>query len=182
MKKQSAKKVAKKSTKPKGPATGGAHADRLYSLEVFIIEGLLTEAFVKRNPEISRVIKIRGDQTLADLHDAIFDAFDRDDEHLYEFQFGKGPRDFDGPRYRRQMPDGIFDFDEEVAGVAEKTTIDSLKLKVDDAFGYWFDFGDDWLHQINVTAIDDSIPKGKYPKVISRVGASPPQYPDMDEE
>jgi len=32
-----------------------------------------------------RRITIRGDQTLKDLHHAIFRAFDRYDEHLYAF-------------------------------------------------------------------------------------------------
>ena len=64
---------------------------RLYTLEVFIISGPITEKFAKKNPVISRTIQIRGDQTLEDLHHAIFDAFGRWEEHLYEFQFGKGP-------------------------------------------------------------------------------------------
>ena len=53
-------------------------------------------------------------------------------------------------------------------------------MKVGQSFGYWFDFGDDWWHQINVLEIDDTVPEGKYPKVTKRVGKSPPQY--MDEE
>ena len=32
---------------------------------------------------IWRKIALRGGQTLDDLHEAIFEAFDRDDEHLY---------------------------------------------------------------------------------------------------
>ncbi len=57
----------------------------------------------------------------------------------------------------------------------------SLGLKVGRSFGYWFDFGDDWWHQINVEAIDDKAPKGKFPKVTKRVGKSPPQYADNEE-
>jgi hypothetical protein len=59
-------------------ATGGprAQSPRHYTLEVFIISGPVTEKFLKRNPEICRTIQIRGDQTLEDLHHAIFDAFD----------------------------------------------------------------------------------------------------------
>ena len=53
---------------------------------------------------------------------------------------------------------------------------------MDDAFGYWFDFGDDWWHQINVVAIQDEAPEGTYPRATKRVGASPPQYPNWDEE
>src|ERR1700751_187348 len=72
---------------------------RLYTLEVFIISGPITDKFAKKNPVISRTIQIRGDQTLEDLHHAIFDAFDREEEHVYEFQFGKGPMDPKAPRY-----------------------------------------------------------------------------------
>lgn len=46
---------------------------------------------------------------------------------------------------------------------------------------YWFDFGDDWWHQINVEAIEDKLPKGNLPKVTKKVGKSPPQYSDEDE-
>ena len=61
-------------------------------------------------------------------------------------------------------------------------TIGSLGLKKGDAFGYWFDFGDDWWHQINVMVIEEKAGRGKYPKVTNRVGESPPQYVDWDEE
>lgn len=47
---------------------------------------------------------------------------------------------------------------------------------------HWFDFGDDWWHQINVVKIEDAAPRGRYPKVTKRVGESPPQYVDGDEE
>jgi hypothetical protein len=149
-------------------------------LEVLIIGGPVTEEFAKRNPVISRTIQIRGDQTLEDLHQAIFDAFNRFDAHMYEFQFGKGPHDPKGKRY--VLPDAFEGRGRErnVAGGVAETTIDALGLKVDQAFGYWFDFGDDWWHQIDVLAVEDKAPKGKYPKVTKRVGKSPPQYADEE--
>lgn len=125
----------------------------------------------------SRTVQIRGDQTLEDLHHAIFDAFDREEEHMYEFQFGTGPMDPDGPRY--VLP-GAYETDAgertSAAGRVDTTTIGSLNLAVGRSFGYWFDFGDDWWHQINVEAVDERVPKGKFPKVTKRVGKSPPQY------
>jgi len=54
--------------------------------------------------------------------------------------------------------------------------------EVGDSFGYRFDFGDEWWHQINVVAVEDAAPTGKYPRVAKRVGKSPPQYPDQEEE
>jgi hypothetical protein len=130
---------------------------------------------------ISRTIQIRGDQTLEDLHDTIFDAFDREEEHMYEFQIGgKGPMD---PKARRYvLPVSMSVTDDKPAGDVKHTTIGSLGLKVDDAFGYWFDFGDDWWHQINVVAIEEKAGHGKFPEVIKQIGESPPQYPDWDEE
>ena len=149
---------------------------RLYTLEVFIIGGPISEKFLKRNREISRTIEIRGDQTLEDLHHAIFDAFDRWDDHMYEFQFGKGPNDPKGKRY--VLPHAFGRSERNIAGDVAHATIDSLGLTVDQAFGYWFDFGDDWWHQINVVAVEEKVPKGKCPKVTKRVGKSPPQYAD----
>jgi len=47
--------------------------------------------------------------------------------------------------------------------------------------GYWFDFGDDWWHQINVLSVEPKTPQGEYPKITNRVGQSPPQYMGSDE-
>ena len=150
----------------------------IYTLEVFIISGPTTNAFVKKNPVVSRTIEIRGDQSLEQLHDVIFRAFNREDQHLYEFQIGgKGPNDPKAKRYGLTVYQ-----DTELEGDVEQTTINDLKLKKEEAFGYWFDFGDDWWHQINVVSIENKSPKGRYPKVTNRIGKSPPQYVDLDDE
>ena len=153
---------------------------QLYTLDVFIIDGPMTESFLKKTRVISRTIQIRGDQTLAELHRAIFDAFDREQEHMYEFQIGgEGPMDPQARRY--VLPAGMHGGDKPAGGV-KSATIESLGLKVNDLFGYWFDFGDDWWHQIDVVAVEEKAVRGKFPKVIKRVGKSPPQYADWDEE
>jgi hypothetical protein len=169
---------------PKKAAAGPRGADKqLYVLEVFITSGPISEEFAKKNKVISRTIQIRGDQTLEDLHCAIFDAFDREDEHMYEFQVGgKGPMD---PKARRYVLPMVMDdpfSDQKPTRDVTRTAIASLGLKAGDAFAYWFDFGDDWWHQIDMVAIEDKAPRAKYPKVTKRVGKSPPQYVDWDEE
>ncbi len=153
-------------------------ANALYTLDVCIVDGPVTEKFIQKNPLISRTIAIKGDQTLADLHGIIFKAFDREEEHMYEFQVGgAGPHDPAAKRYGLPMAFGR-DPDDAPVGDVNHTPIAALGLSLDEAFGYWFDFGDDWWHQINVMAIDATAPKGKYPKITARVGASPPQYAD----
>lgn len=175
---QPPKAVANRTSPHQKSATGY----NLYTLEVFIITGPITRKFVKKNPVISRTIEIRGDQTLEDLHLAIFEAFGRQDNHMYEFQIGgKGP---DDPRAKRYGLSTLFEDSlepTELAGDVAQTTLEALKLKIDQMFGYWFDFGDDWRHQINVLSIGRRAGKGKYPKVIKRIGQSPPQYTELDE-
>jgi hypothetical protein len=171
--------MSKKDQHGRTPAAGN---QRLYELEVSILSGPVTDEFAEANPVVSRTIQIRGDQTLAKLHEAIFDAFDRDDEHMYEFQVGgKRPMDPKARRYVLPMDNDPFD-DQKPAGMVTRTTIDALGLKKGQAFGYWFDFGDDWWHTISVVAIHEGPDSGKYPCVTARTGESPPQYQDWDDE
>jgi hypothetical protein len=168
------RRAKKKREKPTGPP-------RVYTLDVSLLSGPITRAFAKKNRSVVRTIEIRGDQTLEDLHWALFDAFGRDDAHMYEFQFGKGPMDPKGPRY--VMPEAGDDgVGPPVAGYTDETTIDDLGLTTKSQFGYWFDFGDDWHHQIDVVKVAEGPAKGKFPRVTKRVGESPPQYIDWDEE
>ena len=152
-------------------------ADTLYVLEVVLIGGPVTEDFVEENPVVYRTIEIKGDNTLADLHDIIFSAFDREEEHLYEFQIGGSrPNDPKASRYGIQLNDSAY---ADSLNDASKATLASLKLRSEDVFGYRFDFGDEWWHQIDVTKVEPKASKGKYPKITQRVGNSPPQYADF---
>jgi hypothetical protein len=174
--------VAKQQAKKQSVRNPGV-GKRLYTFDVFILNGPMTESFVKKNRVISRTIQIRGDQTLEVLHNAIFYAFDREDDHMYEFQVGgKGPMDRKARRYTLHVYDDDPESEDRPAGDVEHTKVEALGLKVKDAFGYWFDFGDDWWHQINVVAIEEVTGRGKFPKIVKRVGESPPQYVDWDEE
>lgn len=153
-------------------ASSAAPPAILYVLSVFLMGGPVSEKFV--NKVSLRVIEIRGDQTLAQLHEAIFQAYDRWDQHPYEFQFGKRPFDPDGPNYGlpAEAPG------EKALGDARTTKLDDLGLKPESVFGYWFDFGDNWFHQVQVERIEQAIPTVTYPRIIRRVGKSPPQYLD----
>ncbi len=162
---KSERKASPSAAKPVRQAPPSSTSANLYVLNTYIQSGPISEKFGEK--EISRVIEIRGDQTLEKLHWAIFEAYDREEEHLYEFQFGKKPFDRSGATYGHPMNEG---------GDATVTTLDALNLKPKRVFGYWFDFGDDWYHQIIVEKIDKASPTVKYPRVTKRVGKSPPQY------
>jgi hypothetical protein len=154
------------------PAALSSTPANLYVLAIFLVGGPTGPEFSGK--EISRVIEIRGDQTLNQLHQAIFEAYDRWEQHAYEFQFGRRPYDPSGPNYGASAPAAK----KAKGGDARKKTLDELNLKVHRTFGYWFDFGDDWYHQVQVERIDTAIPTVSYPRVTRRIGKSPPQYTD----
>jgi hypothetical protein len=97
----------------KSPARAAARVAttpaNLYVLSVFLTAGPVGEKWAGK--VVKRVIEIRGDQTLEDLHHAIFRAYDRWENHMYEFQFGKRPFDRKGPTTgsptRRQERKGV---------------------------------------------------------------------------
>lgn len=172
-KKKSVAKPASARKKPQAASPAEIAGPALYALEVKLIEG-------REGVGISRTIEIRGDQTFEELHLAIFDAFDRYDEHLFEFQMGKKPFDRECNRILHPLAyeDARRDY-----GAADVTVAEAIEGK-GQKFFYWFDFGDDWWHQIKVKAIGAPKPRVKYPRVSARVGKSPPQYEwdDDDEE
>jgi hypothetical protein len=169
---KSPKRPGKLSGRPAVPhATTPAN---LYVLLVFLMKGPVSEKFADK--VVSRTIEIRGDQTLEELHHAIFNAYDRWEQHMYEYQFGKRPFDPKGQTYGIPDPSP----GKKGRGDARTTRLDDLDLKQDRVFGYWFDFGDDWFHQVEVERIEQAIPTVTYPRVIKRVGKSPPQYRDQE--
>ncbi|TVP98823.1 MAG: MarR family transcriptional regulator [Planctomycetaceae bacterium] len=172
------KKAARSDQSPSKPkAVPKSPPANLYVVEVFLIGGPVSDKFRKK--QISRMIEIRGEQKLEDLHQSIFKAYDRWEQHLYEFQFGKRPHDPDGTNYGIGDPPPIKGKKaKKQAGDARTTKLDDLDLRPDQIFGYWFDFVDHWFHQINLLRIEQAIPTVTYPRVIRRVSMSPPQYAD----
>lgn len=133
-----------------------------------------------------RKIALRGTQTLDDLHETIFDAFDREEEHLYSFYFPQP-----GSRGRARIRDAqeytccdeaVDPWGSERGVKSTEERLDSLGLTPKRKFYYLFDFGDEWWHEITVEKTDAPAEKGKYPRVLETHGASPPQYPDDDED
>ena len=131
-----------------------------------------------------RTIAIKDNQSLDDLHEIIFTAFDRYDAHLYSFYMTNGSKRMD--RFNNCLEfthpmnaqgNDFSEFDSPPKN-AKKTKIKDLNLSVKDKFEYLFDFGDEWLHEIVLEKIEDQKLKTKYPTIIKINGESPDQYPE----
>jgi len=139
---------------------------------------------------IWRTITIREGQTLNDLHEVIYEAFDREEEHLYSFYLPHSRiKNFDLRKIYKSSDEYTHPYAFEDQGVIENNAQDAstvsigdLNLKKGQEFYYLFDFGDSWWHQITVEKIGEEADDGTYPRIVERKGKSPEQYPDPDEE
>lgn len=136
---------------------------------------------------VYRRILIRGDQSLLDLHQAIFEAFDRFDPHLFSFFLTRGRttsirKRFAAPEFSVQDGGEIYDLSPNQSGDATKTYVQKLGLREQEKMYYLFDFGDEWWHEITLEKVE-LLSRGSvtYPLIAERRGDSPPQYPDLFE-
>lgn len=158
---------------PRGTGTPiAAGLPRVYTLRVYLTRGPYGKEAVGR--EIYRTIQIRGDQTLEDLHYAIFCSFDRLEEQCYEYSFGKNPSVRSGPRYAGWPPlEDLGRLGRQKVRSARLCSIDSLGLDESQVFGYWFGAVGEWVHLVQVLAIGPAKPHEEYPLLLEKVGAAP---------
>ena len=142
---------------------------------------------------VERTLALSGNCTFNDLHDLIFEAFERFDAHLYHFLMPEN-QELDWNIYDSSicikhpvMADddmGMEQRDEQTVYTTDRCKIRDLSLNKGDVFFYEFDMGDSWWHRIRVDSIaDDPAVKGnrKIREIRARKGEAPPQYEEPDE-
>ena len=139
-------------------------------------------------PNVYRILDASENCTFDDLHEAIFEAFDRFDPHLYSFYLTKKDTKnirtiFRSPEIT--LPDNMDDFlglnNKEMMSSSE-TVIGDLGLAEKDVFHYIFDFGDEWWHRIRVQSIKEGRDNRTIIELSKSVGKSPEQYPEGDDD
>jgi len=123
---------------------------------------------VSLRPNLWRRIEMAGGHSLEDLHYAIQDAYDFDDDHLYAFFMDNeawsderftSPHDDEGP-------------------YVDEVRIGEIGLFVGKRILYLFDFGDCWQFRVEVEEIRTEGPKPRRPRIVEKKGKAPEQYPD----
>ena len=121
---------------------------------------------------IWRTIAISGKDSLDQLHLAIQEAFNFENDHLYAFSLDplrlNSRKSFNDPR------GGDYPF-------ADEAIIGKLNFYEGQRFLYVFDFGDWWDFDIELIEIENEIHLDRY-KIVKKHGESPEQYPACDDE
>src|SRR3954453_18624137 len=135
---------------------------------------------LENEPTILREVEIASDKKLTDLAQAIVSAFDFQFDHAFGFYSALTGREV----MRAQPKYELF------ADMGERTDSESVqRTRVAEAFPavghtmlFLFDYGDDWRFVVEGIGLGEREPKVRYPRVLRKVGASPEQYPDWDDE
>lgn len=129
---------------------------------------LIFDAELQNAPGVSALIAVEDRMHLTALHDAIQEAFGWLDDHLYSFWldgrfWGDAELEYTTP----DVPD-------EGRATAD-VPIAELGISPGASVAYVFDFGDEWRVLLTLREIQES-DGSRYPKVLERTGAAPPQY------
>jgi hypothetical protein len=111
-------------------------------------------------PPVWRRLQVPSKMSLAELHHVIQAAMGWYDCHLHQFEV-------DGMDYAD--PGHMLD---ETMDEARRTL---ARLQAGDRFSYWYDFGDDWWHDIIVESVGRADPALTYPRCVTGRRACPPE-------
>ena len=135
------------------------------------------------------MIEALGSQSLHDLHGAIQEAFGFDDDHMYSYFMSGKAWDLSGYEYfhpdaapqnevevrRREMTAIIRGKHPEPRLPATEVMVQSLDLERKQRLLYLFDYGDEWLFEVEFVG-EGVADEAFYPRVVGSRGESPQQY------
>ena len=138
-------------------------------------------------PKVHRVIEATANCTFDDLHDTIFDAFERCDPQRYAFFITKTDTCSLQTIYRAPEVTHSSNLTDQsgapgMSRSSATTTIGDVGMEEKDVIHYLFDFGDDWWHRIRVQSVGETRGRRKRIRVVKAQGEAPPQYPDDDDD
>jgi hypothetical protein len=114
-------------------------------------------------PPVWREVCVPGDLTFARLHAVLQAAMGWEDCHMHEFRVAEERIGMPGPAEFFADDDPLHD---------ERTTRVRELLGKRRKFRYWYDFGDDWWHEITVVGGTDA---GSALGLLAGEGACPPE-------
>lgn len=114
------------------------------------------------SPPIWRRLLVRGDTRLGHLHVILQVAMGWEDEHLHAYRIGNKTYGIPDPQFPDDTRNESHVRLDKVAGNG-------------DNFLYEYDFGDSWIHEIEVESILQPEQGAKYPRCLDGARACPPE-------
>jgi len=111
-------------------------------------------------PPVWRRLQVPSKISLAELHHVIQAAMGWYDCHLHQFELDG--REYADPRHM-------------LDATSDESGRTLARLQPGDRFSYWYDFGDDWWHDISVESVGRADPALTYPRCVTGRRACPPE-------
>ena len=112
-------------------------------------------------PAVTRTIDVPASATMPELHELLQAAMRWTNSHLHLFIHPTG---------HYGTPDPELPLHDE-----RKATLRDLAGRVGDAFGYEYDLGDSWEHEVLLEKLVPAEPGGRYPACLDGERACPPE-------
>ena len=111
-------------------------------------------------PPVWRRLQVPSTTSLAELHDIIQTAMGWCDCHLHQFEVN-------GVHYA--------DTEQTLEDTTDEARRRPAAMQAGDRLAYWYDFGDDWWHDIVVESVDRADLALTYPRCVTGRRAGPPE-------
>ena len=118
--------------------------------------------------EMYRIIEIAGSDTFEDLHLAIQDAIDFENDHLYYFSLTGKSAVYNS--FAFWSPDGDDGVRTTMVQIGETNLYKGQQIL------YYFDFGASWNFDVVLLDIEENTAEPKEYKITQKIGESPKQY------
>ena len=125
-----------------------------------------------------RDIEVSSSSMLADLAEAIVAAYGFDMDHTYGFYSKLTGKLFDSHR-RFEL---FADIEGSGSRSVKRTRVITAFQNVGSAMTFLYDYGDEWRFRVEVVETGQTQPGADYPRILSKVGKAPPQYPDIEDQ
>lgn len=116
-------------------------------------------------PLVWRRIDVPGGITLIQLAEAFLVTMGWLGYHMYEYRIR-------GQAYGDPDPD--FDYGMQITNL-RRVRLNGVLPSVGEHFEFLYDFGDGWVHDVTVEAIEQPRPRVRYPRVLGGERACPPE-------
>ena len=131
--------------------------------------------------KVIREIEVLENSSLYKLAEAIVGAYDFDFDHAFGFFSDISEYPFRSKEKYELFAD-MDDIEPTGAKSVKKTDTTELWRNPHDKWLFLFDYGDTWLFVVELIRFSEKETKKKYPRVVKKVGLSPEQYPEVDED